>query len=97
MGMFSDIEYWKDLAVERADEIAKLRAELAEAKKDATRYRWLRNNSANQYDHPLVVSQSRTPEGMHYIGPVFGRTLDTAIDAAMRTTEEYSVDGKEQP
>lgn len=53
---------------------------------DAERYRWLRDRSANQYEHPLVVSQTRTEYGMRYIGPLTGRSLDAAVDAARSNT-----------
>lgn len=49
---------------------------------DAERYRWLRDRSANQYEHPLVVSQTRMERGMQYVGPLTGRSLDAAIDKA---------------
>lgn len=50
---------------------------------DAERYRWLRDHSANQYEHPLVVSQTRTDYGVQYIGPLTGKSLDAAIDRAI--------------
>lgn len=53
---------------------------------DAERYRWLRDRSANQYEHPLVVSQTRTEHGMRYIGPLTGKSLDAAVDAARSNT-----------
>lgn len=53
---------------------------------DAERYRWLRDSSANQYEHPLVVSQKRTEHGMRYIGPLTGNALDVAIDKARSNT-----------
>jgi hypothetical protein len=91
MGMFSDIEYWKDLAVERADEIAKLRAELAEAKKDAERYRWLREECNIEYEPEakvqLVIEEPIMCESWR-------QYVDDLIDAAMRTTEESSADGE---
>lgn len=52
----------------------------------ADRYRWLRDCSANQYEHPLVVSQMRMEHGMRYVGPLTGKALDNAIDKARGTT-----------
>ena len=68
-------------ALERA---ATMKRELAAALVDAERYRWLRNRSANQYEHPIVVSQERTEHGMRYTGPIFDRQLDAAIDSARK-------------
>jgi hypothetical protein len=51
---------------------------------DAARYRWLRDNSACQWDHPIVVSQSKGDWGMRYVGPLTSSSLDAAIDAAMQ-------------
>ena len=45
-----------------------------------------RDRSANQYEHPLVVSQTRTEHGMRYIGPLTGRSLDAAVDSARSNT-----------
>tara|TARA_R110000868_G_scaffold409399_1_gene694804 strand:- start:493 stop:1026 length:534 start_codon:yes stop_codon:yes gene_type:complete len=53
-----------------------------EYKRDAERYRWLRNDSFKQFVHPIVVSQTHTERGVNYIGPVFYESLDAAIDAA---------------
>jgi hypothetical protein len=55
---------------------------LLEALRDAERYRWLRDNSVAQYDHPIVVSQRRRDDHMIYIGPIGGLDLDHAIDQA---------------
>jgi pheromone shutdown protein TraB len=64
----------------RADD---LRA--AQLQADAARYRWLRDSSLGQWEHPIVVSQSRTPYGMRYVGPLMGAELDAAIDLARKT------------
>jgi len=50
---------------------------------DAARYRWLRDNSAEQFAHPIVVSQDKRETGIRYFGPVIGKSLDKAIDAAI--------------
>ena len=55
----------------------------AEDARDAERYRWLRDNSVSQWEHPIVVSQTRTEYGMRYVGPVCGRALDRSIDEAI--------------
>lgn len=59
---------------------------IRDLEKDADRYRWLRDSSANQYEHPLVVSQARTEYGMRYVGPLTGKSLDAAVDAARSNT-----------
>jgi hypothetical protein len=74
------------LRVEWAQTLAerdKAEARVAELEADAARYRWLRDNSAEQWEHPIVVSQTRHDRGVRYIGPVIGRALDAAIDAAL--------------
>lgn len=57
--------------------------DLREVMRKAERYRWLRDSSADQWEHPLVVSQQRDGDAMHYIGPMTGKELDAAIDRAM--------------
>jgi hypothetical protein len=54
----------------------------------AARYSWLRDKSANQYEHPIAVSQTRTEGGMNYVGPLLGKALDEAIDAVLSRSEE---------
>jgi hypothetical protein len=57
----------------------------------AARYSWLRDKSANQYEHPIAVSQTRTEGGMNYVGPLLGKALDEAIDAVLsRSSSEPS-------
>lgn len=57
---------------------------LEAAEMDAARYRWLRDKSLGQWeDHPICVSQERSPLGMRYVAPLIGGSLDAAIDAAM--------------
>jgi hypothetical protein len=64
-----------------ADNI-RLEAELDAARADAERYRWLRDNAAGQWEHPIVVSQKRQGDRMLYVGPLGFKELDAAIDAA---------------
>jgi hypothetical protein len=54
-------------------------AELAEAKKDAERYRWLRDNTCKSslYEHCGI-------EGYDTEVMISGEVLDAAIDAAMK-------------
>ena len=55
---------------------------------DAKRYRWLRSKAAaNQYEHPIVVSQSLADGKMYYMGPMLGHPLDTAIDRAIASAK----------
>ena len=55
---------------------------------DAARYRWLRDQSYGQWEHPIVVSQTKTGDHVTYVGPMMGDGLDKAIDAAMRVPDE---------
>jgi len=56
-----------------------LRRKLAEAKKDADRYRWLRDNTCKSslYQHCGI-------EGYDIEVMISGEVLDAAIDAAMK-------------
>jgi len=63
--------------VRAADEIERLRAELAEAKRDAERYRWLRSD-----DCPFSCYEQEGPDNWGWC-PTSSRDLDEAIDAAM--------------
>jgi hypothetical protein len=66
---------------EAADEIERLRSEVAAQREDAERYRWLRQ--ANDGWHWQVSKRSR--DGMMIqIGDPDNRYLDAAIDAARR-------------
>ena len=58
-----------------------------EESQDARRYRWLRNNSAGQMEHPIAVTQEKTERGMVYVGPLTSDLLDAAIDAAIAAKE----------
>ena len=51
--------------------------------KQAARYRWLRDRSGGQWVNPIVVGQKRSERRMLYTGPITGKSLDAAIDAAM--------------
>ena len=51
--------------------------------KDAARYRWLRDESVDQWEHPIVVSQSKMNDSMRYVGPLSAGVLDAAVDAAI--------------
>lgn len=57
-------------------------ATILDAMKIEARYRWLRDCSRGQWEHPIVVSQARSDVGMNYIGPIAGKELDDAIDKA---------------
>ena len=68
------------------------RAEKAEAdnvalRKDAERYRWLRDThkqgAKNPHGEGIVVVTDRPSKEPRYIGPLGWELLDTAIDAAM--------------
>lgn len=57
---------------------------------DAARYRWLREKSLGQFEHPIVVSQKRVEHGMQYVGPLCLEALDKAIDSAMGSNMNIS-------
>ena len=59
------------------NEIQSLRAELAEARRDAERYRWLRSD-----DCPFSCYEQEGPDNWGWC-PTSSRDLDEAIDAAM--------------
>lgn len=52
-------------------------------RKDAERYRWLRNSSYGQFEDPVVFEQSMSGGHMKYIGPKIGKDLDGLIDSAI--------------
>jgi hypothetical protein len=53
-----------------------------EPAEDAARYRLLRDKSASQWKHPIVVSQKQVGGCIRYLGPLSGAALDAAVDAA---------------
>jgi hypothetical protein len=78
----------QDRLSEAEQALQALREEVEGLRADSERYKWLRNSSAHQWTHPVVVSQERTEHGMRYLGPMTGKTLDSAIDAAIRNGGE---------
>lgn len=72
---------------EAADTIDTLRAQLAEAQRDAERYRYLRTLDASRdppADKTMWVVQYRHPAGAipELVSGGFGESLDASIDAA---------------
>jgi hypothetical protein len=67
--------------------IAELMQRVGAAEKDAERYRWLRNNSYGQFEHPIVVTQHRNEESLRYMGPVIAHELDRITDAAIAASK----------
>ena len=63
-------------------EVESLRAELAEARRDAERYRWLRSD-----DCPFSCYEQEGPDNWGWC-PTSSRDLDEAIDAAMAGGEK---------
>jgi hypothetical protein len=63
--------------------VLELIAEVERLRADADRYRWLREKSIGQWEHPIVVEQMRAMDRMQYIGPLSFGALDKAIDAAL--------------
>ena len=65
-----------------------LERELAEARRDAERYRWLRDCNAWRSDRSITV-QERHYVGGRYSGmsAIHSEHLDAAIDAAMQENE----------
>jgi len=68
-------------------ELEKAEAENAALRKDAERYRWLRDThkqgAKNPHGEGIVVVTDRPSKEPRYIGPLGWELLDTAIDAAM--------------
>lgn len=75
-----------DYGGEAANLLADHAGELLAALEDQRRYRWLRDESADQWEYPIAVSQRQGAHGMHYVGPLTGKTLDEAIDTAMQAS-----------
>lgn len=72
--------------VDKLREIVAALRESEEWRRDAERFAWLRDRSFGQWDNPIVVSQQRKLDGsgMLYVGPLIGKELDAAIDAARK-------------
>ena len=74
-------EDYKHLAADALEslsaEVESLRAELAEVRRDAERYRWLRSD-----DCPFSCYEQEGPDNWGWC-PTSSRDLDEAIDAAM--------------
>ena len=60
--------------VEMRAEIEKLRQRCGELEANDRRYRWLRDESLGQWQHPIVVQQHKFESlgTMRYIGPLIG-------------------------
>lgn len=63
-------------------------AQIERDARDVERYRWLRDKSYGQFEHPICVAQlpqrlGSERVGITYIGPMIGEVLDQAIDAAI--------------
>jgi len=65
---------------EAADEIERLRAEVAGLREDAERYRWLRSPNTGPATIWELVSDECNPP---YMTLKYGANLDSAIDAAL--------------
>ncbi|MHC1670487.1 hypothetical protein ACODUO_15105 [Stenotrophomonas maltophilia] len=62
-------------------EVARLRAEVEAYRKDAERYRWLRDNEElNKGPHPVYFPDGFNEPTQNFIG---GSRLDELVDAAM--------------
>ena len=76
-----------DFARQLERELQKAEAENAALRKDAERYRWLRDThkqgAKNPHGEGIVVVTDRPSKEPRYIGPLGWELLDTAIDAAM--------------
>jgi hypothetical protein len=71
-----EMEYAKTLK-----QVSQLERELAEAKKDADRYRWLRDNS---YNVQIGVYEWVERDGRQQRAWLAGNELDDVIDAAIK-------------
>ena len=65
---------------EAADEIERLRAEVAGLREDAARYRWLRSPNTGPATIWELISDECNPP---YMTLKYGANLDAAIDAAL--------------
>lgn len=81
---------WQAAKAESAAEIAALRAELEDARKDAGRYRWLRDNVEQVYARPRTeiacdwgMKWQIKPYLVAVSAVATDVTFDAAIDAAM--------------
>ena len=66
---------------EAADEIARLRSELAEVKRDAKRYRWLRDDCGG---FEVTVREENEDGYESWVAGYPAEELDAAIDAARK-------------
>jgi hypothetical protein len=65
-----------------------LRAEVAELRKDAERYLWLRNDMATEFGEPWAITRYAPGDERNSDGgtcPLIGEELDAAIDTARAT------------
>ena len=70
-----------------ADEIKRLRAKLAEAERDAARYRWLRDEQFRYGSPPLaaiVWKANYNRQCSDWVNSIDAAHIDAAIDAAMQ-------------
>jgi hypothetical protein len=70
--------------LEAADALERLTAENAALRKDAERYRWLRNKSVWHETSPWAVRWNDPDDTAKGESPCDGKNLDAAIDKAMR-------------
>lgn len=68
-------------------ELIAMRTERAELKRDAERYRWLRNDSVDA-DGDTVMAAKIDGEGNTISNWMFGRLLDDSIDQAMQERQK---------
>lgn len=66
------------------DEVERLRAELAEATRDAERYRWLRGDSCQEYSDRWTQWEIRCWRAPFWTTDLRHEHLDDAVDTAMR-------------
>jgi hypothetical protein len=57
-------------------------------RRDAKRYRWLRDSNSDHEQMPTVTVQQQNSWGRWLDMPVYGAELDSAIDSAMSNASE---------
>lgn len=86
---FVGLDQWKAAVAERDARIAELERQLEEARKDAERYRWLREDSIFcnlATPHPWPVWGTSHEDAF----PIWKSDLDASIDAARAAIKEQT-------
>ncbi len=82
--MAASREHWD---AKRDAEIERLERELTVARRDAERYRWLRNTAVDHDTSPWCVAWNDPHDSREGEHPCGGKELDAAIDAFLKDKE----------